>query len=550
MLKLRKFLRACFGLTALVYGGALFEMVKDLRRVFHVPHPDSYWQAHWLAAAGVLTLSILIQLAPSAIAVCCAAAWFTLRLGRPSGRRWAIAAVTAMLVVDIMLAIGVAIIWAYARNQAHAGFGKFLFAMMIMIWLPLAAFGILGLVAFWKVDSEALSELAVRKQPRISGDGTTPWTDVLSIVIALAGFLGGLYYWERWGRSHHLPGYRHGFPLTLIILGVLITTAIHEAGHATIGMAIGMKLRAFVVGPFQWRLRDGKWRFQFVVKTLFGGVTELVPANPNLNPKRESLMVAAGPMTELFFGIAAFALLLSARGTAYEPMWGLLAVIVTLSTLGFIGNLIPMNPEGLYSDGARIYQLRKGGAWSDFHRATTLAESTIVTPLRPRDYDIEVIKRAGQFFTRGQQAVLLRLLASSYYLDRGDLEQASQSTAEAETISRELGINLPAELRIGLVFRIAMLLNDAGCASSFWAPLESMKAVYKGSDYWLAKSALLFSERKIDEARNAWRTAYDLVRELPTAGDCEFDRDRCELLRKAIESATVNALKSPVIASV
>jgi hypothetical protein len=547
MLKLRKFLRGCFGLVALVYGVGVFETVRHSGRLFHVhAQPNSYSQTHWLATAGLLTLSLLIQLAPSVIAVFFAAAWFTLRFGRRSGRRWAIVASTSMLVVDAMLAIGLVIIWTYTRNRPH-GIGEFLFSMMVVIWLPQAALGVAGLVAFWRDDAEMPSQVASRKPPRISGDGTSPLLDVLSFAIALGGFIGGLYYWERWGRSHHVLGYRHGFPLTLIIVGTLITTAVHESGHAAVGIAVGMKLRSFIVGPFQWRIRDGKWRFQFVLKGIFGGATGLVPTDPNQTRMRESLMIAAGPATELLFGLAALGLLLWARGTAYEPMWGLLAVIVTISILGFVGNLIPINPEGLYSDGARVYQLLKGGAWSDFHRATTLAASTTVTALRPRDYDIDVIKRAEQVFTRGQQAVLLRLLASSYYMDRGQLDEASQAVTDAETICRESEIDIPPEFRVALVFRIAFLRRDAECARSWWIPLESVKAIHKGSDYWLAKSALLLCERQMDEARNAWKNAHDLTRQLPAAGDYEFDRDRCELLRQAIDSTTAEAAHPALI---
>ena len=544
MVKLRKFLCACFGFVALLYGFVAFGTVRHLGRALHADHqPGPYSPPPWLAVVGLHALAYLIRLSPLVIAVLCAAAWFTLRSGKSSGRRWAIAASTALLLVDAVLAISLVIIWAYVRNQnsAAAGWWAFFLAMIAMILLPHAALGVTGLAAFWRDDAALQAQVARRKPPRISGDGTSPLLDALSFVVALAGFIAGLHYWERWGWSHHLPGYRYGFPLTLIFLGVLITTAVHEAGHATTGMALGMKLRAFVVGPFQWRIRDGKWRFQFTLKRLFGGLTGLVPTDPNQSQMREIVMVAAGPVMELLFGLAALQLLLTAHGRPYEPTWGLLAVIVTIAIIGFVGNLIPVNPEGFYSDGARIYQLMKGGAWADFHRATTLAEATTVTPLRPRDYDIEAIYRAAQLFTRGTNAVLLRLLASSYYIDRGELDEACKVVTEAETICRESGIDLPPELCVALVFRIAFLRRDAESARSWWDRVEAQKAVHKGSDYWLAKCALLLSEGHMDEARDAGKKANELVKRLPAAGDYEFDRYRCWLLLQAIDSVSWGA---------
>jgi hypothetical protein len=302
-------------------------------------------------------------------------------------------------------------------------------------------------------------------------------------------------------------------------------------------MALGMKLSAFIVGPFQWRIREGRWIFQFTIKRLFtgGGATALVPTDPLQPQGREIAMIAAGPTAELLFGLAALWLLLAAYGQAYDSLWGLLAVIVTICMIGFAGNLIPVNPDGLYSDGARIYQLMKGGAWADLHRAMTLAASTTVTPLRPRDYDIETINRVAALVTRGMHAALLRLLASSYYLDCEKLDEASQAVTEAEMVCRDLG-EVPPELCVALVYRIAFLRRDTQSARYWWERAGTGKAVHKGADYWLANCALLLSEGSTDEARDSWNKADELVKQLPAAGDYEFDRYRCHLLGQAIDS--------------
>lgn len=310
-----------------------------------------------------------------------------------------------------------------------------------------------------------------------------------------------------------------------------------------------MKLRAFIVGPFQWRIRDGKWRFQLRFKTLFGGATLMAPTDPNQSQKREMAMIAAGPVTELLFGLAALGLMLSARGRPYEPMWGLLAVIVTISAIGFVGNLIPVNPEGLYSDGARIYQLLKGGAWADFHRTMTIVASTTVTPLRPRDFDLETIKRAERAITRGLQGAVLRLVESDYHLDRGELDQASEAVTEAESICRQPGVTVPPEMRVGLVFRAAFLRRDALNARDWWNQVEKEKGVQKGSNYWLAKSALLAIEGQMEEAWSTWNKANELMIQLPNAGDYEFDRYRCQMLRQVIGSMRAGA-SAPVVTSV
>lgn len=537
MLKLRKFLCACFDVVAVVYGVAVVDILVHLVRDRNAsPQPSRYSAPETFGAVVPHALAVLIiLLVPLIVAVLSATARFTIRSGRPSGRTWAIAASTAMIMSNVVFLIGLTIIFDQTRSREIATFWLTLLGGSFLLALPLAALGVAGLVAFWRDDVDALRQVA-RKPPRVSGDGTNPVLDALALVIALAGFLAGMRYFAHWGTAHHLPGYEYGFPLTLVFIGLLITATVHEAGHATVGMALGMKLWAFIVGPFQWRIRDGQWRFQFVLKTLFGGATVLVPPNPNQSKAREIAMIGAGPVAGLLFGIVALGLLLHARGQGYERLWGLLAIVVILAFLSFIGNLIPLNPDGMYSDGARIYQLLKGGAWADYRRIVTLSTSTLVTPLRPRDFDLETIQRAEQAIARGLQGALLRMTESDYHLDRGELEKASQASAEAENICRQTGVNVPPEMRVGLAFRAAFLRRDAQSARDWWNQVEKEKSVHKGSNYWLAKSALLAIEGQTEEAWSTWNKASDLMKQLSNAGDYEFDRYRCDLMRQAISS--------------
>ena len=268
-------------------------------------------------------------------------------------------------------------------------------------------------------------------------------------------------------------------------------------------------------------------------------------------PLARDLYVAAGPTASLLSGCIALTSALLIVGTRYEQGWQLCAWMATFGLVAFAVNLIPIRPEALYSDGARIYQLLRGGAWADFHYATSIAASTSVTSLRPRDYNIDAIQRAAQSFTLGPQALLLRLLASSYYLDNGKISEAGEAVAEAESVYNELPFEIPAGLCMALVFRIAFLREDAVGARQWWERMEAKKPTHFGADYWLAKSALLWCESRGHEAQEAWKTGDALARKLPAAGDYEFDRHRSALLRQAIDSrssATVAVAVGTIIA--
>ena len=332
----------------------------------------------------------------------------------------------------------------------------------------------------------------------------------------------------------------HG-SLLQITLVLLFTTALHELGHTAVGLALGMKLRAFIVGPFHWRIRRGRWTFKFLVgKVLLGGgAAGLVPTRTHQSRWHEIGMIAGGPLASLLTGLTFGALALTAPGHSYQGAWRLFALISTIGLLDFVVNLIPLRPEGLYSDGARICQLLKGGAWADLHRAISVVASTAVTPLRPRDYDMDAILRAQQSFTTGRHVVLLRLFASSYYLDRGDTRSAAAAMEDAEAAYRASPFDLPAGLHATFVFGHAYLRRDAVAARDRWERMETKKPDHLGVEYWLAKTTLLSIENRPEEAQEAWAAGEAIARDLPATGDDDFDRSRFAMVGQALNRALV-----------
>jgi len=402
--------------------------------------------------------------------------------------------------------------------------------------------GVAGLVAFGRRDSMAQPVFAAR-QPRIAGDGTSRLFDILALLVGIIGVYIGLTSWLRWGNAKGLSVDYGILYFIEIAAALLITIACHELGHATIGQALGMKLRAFVVGPFQWRIRDGRWKFQFLPAKLFssGGSAALVPTNPEQSRWKGIGMIAAGPLASLLAGLTALGIALSAKGHPYEQYWELLALIATFGLVGFAMNLIPVRPGALYSDGARIYQLLRGGPWADLHRAFSVAGSTLVTPLRPRDYDIQTIQRAASSITQGRQGLVLRLLASYYFLDHQMMPEAREALSEAESIFKKSASDIPADLYTDFVYGNAILHRDAAAARQWWERMEARKPTHFGVDYQLAQGALFWIENRQKEAREAWSKANLLAQRLPATGSNEFDRDRCALLHHCIENEGANA---------
>ena len=538
MLRLRKIIRGIFGFLFLISAASLAGIIVGISRVSNSPR-----------FAGAHAGSAAIMLA-SAIAICFCTifgmAWWSVKTAGRFTRGWAMAASSLMIGIGglFFLSILMAMASPTARTaRIQAGNWFELVAINLILFV---GGGIGGIIAFSGYDQKAESASRT-KAPRIAGDGTSGLVDFIAVGLSIAGYFYGENLWIHWAGKQGLPLVHGAIIWLLLLLAVLADVLFHEIGHASIGMLLGMKLRAFIVGPFQFRVRDGRWRFQFLLSKAFngGGAAALVPTDPAQPLWCDIAMIAAGPIFSLMTGLAGAVATQSVVGTVYAANWQFFAFLSTFGFISFIVNLLPLRPDALYSDGARIYQLLSGGQWRDLHRAMQIPAATTVTPLRARNYDIAAIERSSKWLARGKQALLLRLLATSYYFDSSRPAEALVPLAEAERIYDESASDIPADLHTAFVFDTAFLRRDSAAARKWWTLMEAKKPTHFGVDYWLSKSALLWIEGRFTEADEAWRRGYSLAAKLPAAGCYEFDRFRYAELRGAIDGV----MSAPLVQS-
>ena len=460
MLTLRKLLRACFANAALIYLVACSSLIPALFRM-RASNREFLLDAPRTPTLLENLLGLLAQLIfvlPVLLAVLNGMAWWTLRTGKKSARMWALAASISLLLTGIaLLALDL-----YLNSRFPMGHPP------LFLWIvgAHALIGIAGIVAF----SARNSSLADAQPDRIAGDGTHKYLDTIGIILQVGATLWLMELYSRWGHQQELP-FTHGI-LTWIqwFLVIGVATLFHESAHALVGIAVGMKLRAFIIGPFQFRVFENRWRFAFHPTQIlaFSGAAGLVPVNPDESRWNELAMIAAGPFVNLLTGGVAAALAYSAVGAPWVSLWEYFALFATVSLVAGVVNLLPLRPEGLYSDGARIFQILRGGPLYDYQRAARIAQAGSVSPIRPKNFDIAAIERASTHFTTGEVGLLLRLWATEYYLDRGDLPQARVAFAQAEEVFAHSAPDIRAGLHSCMVINAALTRRDAEATSSYW----------------------------------------------------------------------------------
>jgi Peptidase family M50 len=517
---LRSLLASIFAISAV---SSTVIVIASASGVFHPEHP---------ASATKLILRFLGWMLFGAFAAIFAMGCWTHFTRKASERGWGIAAVLAMLTV-ILIPVVASLIFKQTHGSALSFSGA-------GIGLALLAGGVFAYGRRIEAPSAAAVEQEMKPMP---GDGTFKVLNQLFGLVIAAMSYAAYCWWLKWTWDYYIPrpaGGIVGSTVWLIVLSLVITL-VHELGHTGAGLALGMKLRVFYAGPFRWQNSGGRWEFKFAPKEILmaGGATGVVPAKPDFEAWRDVTMTVAGPMANLATAVAAFWMASLLSWDLHGAAAGLLFLFGAFSMATFAWNLIPVRLGHGFSDGARIYQVLSGGPWADFNRAQSLVISSLVTSVRPKDYEIETIERAAAKITRGPQALMLRFWACHHWLDRGQIENAVAALKDAERVYVESITNLPASLHTVFIIANALLLRDAEAVRQWGQRMEAKKPTNLNVDYWMAKSAVGWMAGNLAEAEDALAKSEAEAEKLPKAGAYEFDRFLCALLGEAISEAVV-----------
>ncbi len=446
-------------------------------------------------------------------------AWWTCMKARRSARAFGLAASIVYLLVALL-----PILFTHRLSSANT---------------ILVAASLVGFVAFGKrlkVKRAAKTE----EVTAIAGDFTSLHVNRIAQAVTFGLSMGAYLWWQGWLTAQHITSLNGAWiRLALTLLALLAITSVHETGHAVVGMFCGMKLRAFFIGPFQWRIRDAKWEFEFKPKGLIlaDGETALIPGDGKLHPRQFLTMMAAGALANILTGSLALILVVG-LGVALPPQaTGFMALFGAWSLGLAAANLLPFRTPQGYSDGAIVLQLLSGGAFAEFHLSIAHIGSSLVSSLRPRDYDIGSIRSAANGIAHGRQALLMWLYAFSHSIDAGNEQEADEVLAQAELVCLQSASNVPAEFHTAFVFGNALVRRDPVATRFWWNRMQARKPTRFNADYWRAQSALHWIEGNLDEARIAWEKSHALVEQLPQAGAYDFSRYCCSLLRRELEQA-------------
>jgi hypothetical protein len=443
-----------------------------------------------------------------------AVAWWTLKKQKRSARRWALAA----SILNVLVLLSGIDIWRHVGATPS-----------LIVYAACGVAGIAGLIGFWG------NEKSAPKRARIAGDGTSNLKDYAAQIIAAAIIWVSMDGWHRWASSHHLS--YPGFVVFLVQmeLAVLLTTFGHELGHLVAGWVSGKILRVFQVGPFRWAIRNGVWRFDFNLRKFYGGAVAMVTPDLINVRSRKAFSLIGGPVASLVMASIFIVAAMLTPGHSWQQYWMFLSMMATFSLSAFVVNLIPLKPESSYSDGAQLYQVVTNGPWARVHFAFAMVTSSLVSPVRPRDFDLNVLNRAADAVPTGERGLLLRLFICTHYLDTGEIPKALVSLEEAEALYGESKFEKTQDICAEFAFINAFYKRDLATAEMWSRRIEAVRKVDPDADYWRAQTALHWLRGELEEASAAWDRGNALALKLPAAGTYEFTRSCFTELRAELD---------------
>ena len=540
MIRLRKFILGLLWFVPLVYGTAAVSIPFSICRMISEPAYSDYsvngaGLKYWILLPLLYVLLVLLAISPVAICITSAATLVQYYRQKQNTRSWAIACGIAFIATAVpVLAAGAVVVY-------YAGFSYEDLLVFGLFGIAHLAAGTAIMLVFRPRASVSELFTAEPSPVKVKGDGTTSLSYLFIVAAAIVGLLIIDSQISRWGQQQELPQTPGWFVDQLIFFSALfIATALHELGHITAGISVGMKLISVRIGLFHMEIKDGRWRLipPASWKCLFQGGVRIIPPSPQAYKKSHAIWTGAGgPLANLAASGLALLALSSAKGSFYESAWKLLSYIAAICLVFFLVNLIPVREASAYSDGAHIYQVLSGNVMEDFRRVAAMTEATKITAIRPRDFDISLIeKTASNDALELYVAVFLHLVASDYYFDLGKIEKARAALSKAEGALEKM-TTVWKENCGALVLRAVCIAQNREMAEKWWErklqakPFDQTRA----SEFDLIAHCII--SNRLIEAEEVWERQFERTNRLPDTGERAFDLHYLGYLRRLLNDA-------------
>lgn len=233
------------------------------------------------------------------------------------------------------------------------------------------------------------------------------------------------------------------FPM--LIIAPLSALFIHELGHLLTGLALGQKLKLFVVAFFGIKDEDGNTKV-FFNKNLsyFGGIAATVPkTEKDINPNSFSKILLAGPLFSFVYFIVCLLVFFQ-----FDSYLNSFFAIAALTSFGlFLATTLPEKSGIMFTDRKRFQRLNSKGIAQESETAMyeLLSKSIIDNSFKNIDIQKTAIMDKDNNLTTKFWAAYLRFM---YFRENGFTEQEIEALQKLTTFKSEIPKSIWNTLKI------------------------------------------------------------------------------------------------------
>ena len=245
--------------------------------------------------------------------------------------------------------------WGLRRNLRWSRWCGIATCILLLAGFPwLTALGVIGLAVLIAKPPKLGSTKAAVKDYWTAKQQSILQPVISSIIFFFVLiFLGWL---SAAARKAGMPAFRSSGGWWLwLFTSLLIQTALHEFGHASVAWAFGSRIKAISVGPFLFSHDRYGHHFQFNWRRLLdsGGYVGSIPLSDKNVRLKQIAVVAAGPIASLLTGLAALTGFLWLASIHWQGNWRWVAFNAAIGLYYAVVNLAPVG----YCDGTMLLHL-------------------------------------------------------------------------------------------------------------------------------------------------------------------------------------------------
>ncbi len=311
----------------------------------------------------------------------------------------------------------------------------------------------------------------------------------------------------------------------LIFVAYEVLVILHHLARILVAELVGLKLLAFVCGPFAIRRIRNRTRFTWNNReTMIFGTTVFAPKNLDGLRWRCAWLIASGPVAMILIGFI-FLMIVRAIDPARASIDTLfLGAIAFIGIAGGVRLLLPLGPRRSASYGELLWDALRGRPTSEVRFLVTALLHDGHQGIRPRDWSSKMLDLALQLTENTDQAerVTVCLLAFYRAADRHEMQVAAGFLEEAVAkVNSKFGA-LYAWVMLEKAFYEAWFKRDEASAHAAFAQVNDWSKVPHHA--WLRVSAAMaLVEGKPDECHRQAREALNIIQSLPIVHQLAVD---------------------------